>query len=464
MKSRRNFLTTSGLAVSGALLSPLAALSNEQKNKDKKASEDSTGKKKKRLAMIGCGHRGTSMWGEKVVKGFSEYVEFVGLCDPNPGRVEHAKKRMEIPNCAGYTDFEKMMREQKPDTLLVMTVDGFHHQYIIRGMELGADIITEKPMTTDETKCQAILDAEKKYGKKVTVTFNYRYSPHRQIIWEHLRKGTIGKLTSVDFHWYLDTKHGADYFRRWHRLREFSGSLLVHKATHHFDLLNWWIDSDPTEVFAYGDLDFYGKNGTIRAENCRTCTHTKDCNFYTDITKDQYLMDLYVANEKYDGYLRDGCVFKNDINIFDKMCASIKYANGVQTSYSLTAYAPYEGYRIKFNGTEGVMEAWIQESNPTYSGGFDEIVITHNYTGKRDYIHIPQAEGHGGGDEKLLNKIFNPNVTEDSYHQAASVRDGALSILVGIAARNSIDTGKPVKIGEMTSIQPEVKKKYVGSI
>jgi predicted dehydrogenase len=140
-------------------------------------------------------------------------------------------------------------------------------------------------------------------------------------------------LTSVDFHWYLDTSHGADYFRRWHRLVEKSGSLWVHKASHHFDLLNWWIDSDPEEVFGFGALDFYGKNGTSRGENCRTCQHTKDCSFYWDVTKNDYYRKLYVENENYDGYLRDGCVFKNDVNIFDKMAATIKYKNGVQVSY-----------------------------------------------------------------------------------------------------------------------------------
>ena len=74
-----------------------------------------------------------------------------------------------------YTDFDKMMRETKPDTLIVTTMDSTHHEFIIKGMEMGCDIITEKPMTTDEEKCQAILDAQAKTGKNVIVTFNYRY-------------------------------------------------------------------------------------------------------------------------------------------------------------------------------------------------------------------------------------------------------------------------------------------------
>ncbi len=43
-------------------------------------------------------------------------------------------------------------------------------------------------------------------------------------------------------------------------------------------------------------------------------------------------------------------MFKEDIDIFDKMAVQVRYANKVQLSYSLTAYSPYEGYRVSFNG------------------------------------------------------------------------------------------------------------------
>jgi predicted dehydrogenase len=413
-------------------------------------------KNKKRIAMIGTGGRAISMWGIPVLKEFGDIIEFVGLCDINAGRVETAKKKMKL-NCPTYTDFDKMMQETKPDELIVTSIDSTHHQYIIKGMEYGADIITEKPLTIDEQKCQAILDAEKKTGKKIKVTFNYRYAPHRQKIYELLRSDVIGKITSVDFHWYLDTSHGADYFRRWHRLRENSGSLLVHKATHHFDLLNWWLNSDPEEVFAYGKLDVYGKNGSFRNTNCRPCPHKKECKFYFDITTDKEMMDLYVANEQYDGYLRDGCVFKDDINIFDQMAVQIKYANKVQASYSLTAFAPYEGYRIAFNGTKGKLDAWIKEKQPWEEPAFDEIEITSNF-GKREIFKIANNEaGHGGGDARLRKQIFNNDGT-DQFKQAAGSRDGALSILTGIAARNSIDSGMPVKISKLTNLQPAAVK------
>ncbi|MDO1444869.1 Gfo/Idh/MocA family oxidoreductase [Rhodocytophaga aerolata] len=447
VSSRRSFLTTTGAVVTGSLLlNPLSVAAQSVASADKKM----------RLAMVGTGSRGIGMWGVDVQKQYNQHIEFVGLCDTNPGRLEYAKSRMGVA-CPVYTDFEKMMKEAKPDMLIVTTVDATHHEFIIKGMEMGANIITEKPMTTDEKKCQAILDAENRTGKKVTVTFNYRYSPHRAKMYELLRQGAIGKLTSVDFHWYLDTSHGADYFRRWHRLEEKSGSLWVHKATHHFDLLNWWIDSDPSEVYASASLDHYGKNNPFRHTHCRPCPHKEKCNFYWDITKNKNYMELYVNNEKHDGYLRDGCVWKEDINIYDKMAATIKYMNGVQVSYSLTTYSPYEGYRVAFNGTEGRLEAWIEESNPVEKRDYDELMLVKNF-GKREFFKIPHGtSGHGGGDRLLKDKIFLPN-KPDPLRQSAGTRDGALSVLVGVAARNSSKSGQPVKIADLTSIKPQTQK------
>lgn len=443
---RRKFFTTTGAAVAGSMLiNPVFAMKNHQGNNSKL-----------RIALVGTGIRGITMWGRSLVQDYSDILEFVGLCDINPGRLEMASEYIGA-NCPTFTDFREMMQQTKPDTLIVTTVDSTHHEFIIQGMEMGADIITEKPMTTDEVKCQAILDTERKTGKKVTVTFNYRYPPHCQKIYQFLREGVIGRITSVDFHWYLDVYHGADYFRRWHGLRDKSGTLLVHKATHHFDVLNWWLESDPMEVFGYGELEHYGHNNPFRSTKCRGCQHKEKCKFFWDITKDENLMKLYVENEQHDGYIRDGCVWRNEIDIWDKMAVQIKYANKVQVSYSLTTYSPYEGYRIAFNGMEGRLETWVKERQPWRAEPYNEIRITKNF-GQTELIQIPHAiGGHAGGDTRLKDMIFRKNI-EDTWRQSAGTRDGAMSILIGIAARKSIDSGQPIKIADLTDLVPYEKK------
>lgn len=446
--SRREFVTASSAALAGSVLA-------------KPASVLAAPKEKLRIAIVGTGIRGTTMWGKSVNDVYKNEVEIVGLCDVNPGRVNFAKKYIGA-NCPTFADFDKMVKETKPHKIVVTTPDYTHNQYIIRAMELGCDVITEKPLTTDETKCQAIIDAQEKTGKDIIVTFNYRYSPHRQALKDVLMDGRIGKLTSVDFHWYLDVYHGADYFRRWHGRERFGGTLFVHKACHHFDLLNWWIDSDPAEVFAFANQEYYGANGPFRSGKCRGCPHKHDCKHFWDITKDDYLTNLYVKNEEHDGYIRDGCVFSKENDVYDKMAASIKYANGVQVSYSCTTYSPYEGYRIAFNGTKGRFEAWVKERQPWIEGDFDEIRVTDNF-GYTQLIQIPHGDGgHGGGDTRLKDKIFKDPNLPDPYKQAAGLRDGAMAILPGIAARNSVKTGKPVKIADLTSLKPEAQKLYKG--
>jgi predicted dehydrogenase len=367
-----------------------------------------------------------------------------------------------------------MIKETKPELLIVTTVDATHDEFIVKGLEYGMDVLTEKPLTTDEVKCQRILDAERRTGKKVRVGFNYRYGTLFTQLKELLAEKRVGQITSVDFHWYLNTFHGADYFRRWHGIRARSGTLLLHKATHHFDLLNWWIDSDPVEVNAYGKLEHYGKNNAFRGDKCRTCMFRDKCKFFFDITKDGHLMKLYVENEGYDGYIRDNCLWRNEIDIFDKMAVQIKYANDVQVSYSLTTYSPYEGLTIAFNGMNGRIDSWQDlpwrttekvnqaerhalEMNQTAepdSSAYDEIVVSDNF-GASELVKVPMIRaGHGGGDGRLQDQLFRNPGMPDPYKHAAGLRDGAMSILIGIAARKSIDSGRPVKIEELTDLKP----------
>jgi predicted dehydrogenase len=295
---------------------------------------------------------------------------------------------------------------------------------------------------------------------------------------ELLAKERVGKITSVDFNWYLNVYHGADYFRRWHGIMAKSGSLWVHKATHHFDLVNWWLNSEPVEVSAYGSLEHYGKNNSFRGTKCRGCEHIPQCKFYLDITKDEWLNNLYVKNEQYDGYIRDGCVWRNEIDIFDKMSAQIIYANGVTVNYSLTTYSPYEGWQIAFNGMKGRLETWedipylqktaedqanrhaveMSDAQDAIPGEFREIMVMDNFAKTYEIFTTPKIRGgHGGGDVRMHRRIF-VDKNDNPHHVMAGTRDGAMSILIGIAARKSIQLKRPVKISELTDIVPMAKR------
>jgi len=399
---------------------------------------------------------------------YRQYAELVGFCDNNQGRLKLAQDdvRAKGLNVPGYADkdFDRMIAETRPDSVIVTTRDCFHDKYMCRAMELGCDVITEKPMTTDAEKCRRIIDTRRKTGRKCTVTFNYRYSPPRTQIKDLLMTGVVGNILSVDFHWLLNTSHGADYFRRWHRNKENSGGLLVHKATHHFDLVNWWLSTVPETVFAMGKRDFYTPKTAERyglkrrGERCRGCAEKKRCRFYMDLAAYPDTKSLYLDAEQYDGYFRDRCVFSDKIDIEDTMHVMVRYRNGTTMSYSLHAFMPWEGYIIAFNGTRGRLEHKCMESvyvsgdgtipGELLSAGTSTMVFPH--FGQGYPVPIWSGEGgHGGGDDPLLDDIFLPNPPADKYLRAADQRAGAYSILTGIAANVSMASGGAVKITDL---------------
>ncbi len=422
--------------------------------------------KKKRFAQVGLGAR-SEIYSIALVEHLADHNALVGLCDTNPGRLQQraawARERGADVKAYAAQDFERMIAECEPDYVIVTTQDSFHDVYICRAMELGCDVITEKPMTIDAERCQRIIDTQRTTGRQCTVTFNYRYSPPRTQVKELLMSGVIGEVLSVDFHWLLDTYHGADYYRRWHRRKANSGGLMVHKATHHFDLVNWWLSTIPVSVFASGSRNFYTPQTadryglTRRGERCHGCAEAGRCPFFLDLGKGK-LRSLYLDNEQYDGYYRDRCVFSAEIDIEDTMNVIVNYENGVKMSYSLNSFMPWEGYVISFNGTKGRLEHKLQET--VYISGDESVPGELRPEGTTIHVfphfkpaypvEIPQIKGgHGGGDVRMLQDILAPSPEPDKYLRKADQRAGAYSILTGVAANVSMATGKPVKIDDL---------------
>ena len=403
---------------------------------------------RRRYALVGTGNRGTKMWGSGLLERWSDYVELVAICETNPLRGERARAMIGL-NAPIYPEFGQLLTETKPDLVIVCTPDYTHDEIIVRALDAGCEVISEKPMTTTPEKIRRILEAESRAGKKIDVSFNYRFAPTSAKIKELLSEGAIGTVTSVDFHWYLDTRHGADYFRRWHAYRNNSGSLFVHKSTHHFDLLNWYLDTEPETVSAFGELRNYGKAGPFRSERCKTCPYKAECNYYFDLGANSFLDELYEEPSRYDGYFRDACVYREDIDIPDTMVASIKYRNAVMASYSVNTFMPIEGHHIAFNGTMGRLELRQYEAQPWETPPSDEILLVRNFGRGVERITVPhQPGGHYGGDDRLRNMLFKPGM-EDRLKQRADSRAGAMSVLCGVAAMESVRTGRAVRIDEL---------------
>ena len=431
-----------------------------------------------RYAVVGTGHR-AQMYVDAITDTYADRAALVALCEPNPVRADVYAQRVAgkgLPTPSVWTPdrLEDMIRAERIERVVICSRDDTHAEMIVRSLEAGVDVVVEKPLTIDAPSAARIEEAVARTGRQVVITFNYRYSPRNSALREVVRSGRIGRVTSIDFSWMLDTKHGADYFRRWHREKAHSGGLLVHKSSHHFDLVNWWIASEPRRVFASGGLRFYGaENAAARGlgERPERGTHEGAHDpFELDLREDPRLKTLYLEAEQHDGYVRDRDVFSDGITIEDNLALIVDYASGATLGYSLNAHAPWEGYRVAINGTEGRAELEVVERGSLVPDEGLHPVLDPSAVDAETSVLRPSGErlivqrhweepveieirrsgegGHGGGDALLLSDVFvGPG--DDPLGRPADWSDGIRSIAVGIAGNRSLETGLPVRVSDL---------------
>ncbi len=389
----------------------------------------------KKYVQVGCGVRGIYSYSKPLVMDYSEYGTLMGVYDVNHKRAAFVSQvtGKEIPV---FDDFDEMLNSVKPDTVLVTSIDCTHDKYVIAALEFGCDVICEKPLTTTFEKSLEIKKAEEKSGKKVTVTFNLRFHPFYKELKKVVSSGVLGDILSVHYEWMLGQKHGSEYFHRWHSEREKSGSLLIHKSTHHFDIANWLLEQEPLSVNAFGTRRVFGDSVPAPAKRCLECK--EKCQFYVNIMENG-LKELYYDCEDVDGYLRDRCVFFDKVDIEDTVSVNVLYSGGTVMNYTLNAFAPYEAMRISLTGTKGRMEATSKTRT---------IEIFKNDGGKIK-IDVPNLSNtdHGGADVTLRDNLFKGTPTE-LPDQSADLRAGMMSIGIGMAANLSMKENRRVNLNE----------------
>jgi predicted dehydrogenase len=461
----------------------------------------------RRYAVVGTGAR-AGLYIRALADRYAADGTIVAWCDPNRVRMNYYD---EILTAAGHRspaqygpdDFGRLLDSERPDAVLVTSPDHTHPRYAAQALRAGCDVILEKPVATSADGARLLADAARTSAGTLRVTFNYRYSPRNSVLRRVIADGIIGQVTSVHFEWVLDTVHGADYFRRWHREKTASGGLLVHKSSHHFDLVNWWIGDVPSTVYARGALRFYGAANArerglgARQERSLGAPGMADDPFALDLAAAPALRRLYLEAEAEDGYVRDLDVFGPGISIEDNLAVLVGYRSGALLTYSLNAHSPWEGYRVSVNGDAGRAELEVVERghvrsvadggvsgrpalDPMVAGGkggkggkggeggeggtdaseggtdasdlrpVSERLLVQRHWEPTRAVPIPEAAGaHAGGDEPLLDSLLRRDAPADPLGQRADYADGLASVAIGLAANESIATGHVVDVSQL---------------
>jgi len=409
------------------------------------------------------------MFIDPILGTYKDVAEIVAFSDIDPKRIDMMNELKET-STPGYTpeEFDRMVAEARPDTVIVASTDATHHTYVIKALEHDLDVYCEKPLTIDEEKARAILAADAKSKGTVTVTFNFRYEPSTTKIRELVQDGLIGKVVSIDMNSYLDTYHGSTYFMRWNRRRERSGGLSVHKSTHHFDLIRWWIDQKPVEVFGYGALNFYGPGGPRNpskkdGRSCPSCAERGECDYYMRWHRDEWRSaptgvessEPVTSAQAFSHYASPAsrrCIYDSEIDIEDTYSALVKYDGGAILSYTEVASAPFEGYRLGINGLNGRIEHEAihqREGQPLPEGLRKDITLTEMFGARHTIQPVSKPGGHGGGDPLLQDDLFLGRDESEKVVRMAPLEDGILSVLTGVGVYKSIAEERPITIREL---------------
>jgi predicted dehydrogenase len=368
-----------------------------------------------------------------------------------------------------------MIAETRPDVMLVVGPDYTHCEHTVTALENGCDVIVEKPMVISSEQARRVRAAESSSGRKVTVAFNYRYTPTHKRLKRMILDGKLGRIMNVELIYNLDTWHGSSYFYRWNRDRARSGGLSIHKCCHHFDLVNWWLDDAPEQVFAFGALNYYGGQGALRPRDAQgrplsPAEEKRQCRIFQKYYADKAAPDSNEIRTGWDQfelpydaqYPRDQrrYIYDDEIAIEDTYSAVVRYRGGASLSYSCNFCTPWEGYLLGMNGTGGRIEI-VHHSNPDPTGqtapAEETGVITYYplFGGKQVIAVPPVAGGHGGADFVLQNDLFaGPSPESRALRLLAGSEAGAYSVAIGEAVWRSARENRPIAIRALLEGEP----------
>jgi predicted dehydrogenase len=339
-----------------------------------------------------------------------------------------------------------MFRKEDINTVVIASYCSHHAEAVELCVRNGVNILLEKPIAITAADVRKVWKLLKNYPKVATVNFSLRGSPVAESARRHIRNGAIGRIVAVQF--VNNVHYGDNYFRRWMRTQKNVGSLLLQKGTHDLDLINYFIGLRPQTIAAFGSRQIYGGD----KPNDLVCA---DCDEKMSCWMSVYRRKLD-ASKPIPPRERQLCVFAREIDIDDNQVLAIQYEGGVNVTYSQTFNAPFSGGQRGgyFIGTEGIMEFRLYgefEEHPT-TGAFVKGTSTIRITRFNDKpgsslfeTHDWADVGHMGSSEYLALGFLKLLQGGESPMNA-NIRDGYISAMMCLAAQESIESKRMVKL------------------
>lgn len=406
------------------------------------------------VAILGCGSRGTG-FATLILQQPNERFEITALCDTIPERIKPTLLLPGIGKPEIFYDPDVFLEKKRADFLIIASPDRCHVPQAIRALELGYDMLLEKPITDDRVELAQLLEAQKKTGKKVIICHELRYGIGYRKCAELLRNGEIGQLNLIDaserpvyWHWVQAYVRGIGA-----SLKD-GHPVILAKCSHDLDLIQYYAGSECDTVSSLGDLRFFIPENAPEgsADRCIYCKYKDSCAYsakriYIDqwhkcgepkfvwpYTKVSFVNP--VTEESLYAGLKENeygmCAFKCKVDKVDHQIVQMNFKNGVKASLKMI-YSADAGRRITFYGSMGeiIMEERTNEIKVMPFG-------KEKYVIKIDSL-ADDIRGHGGGDSILVNELYD--ILSDKIAAETTLQESMECHLMGIAAEESRKLG-----------------------
>ncbi|MBQ9480687.1 MAG: Gfo/Idh/MocA family oxidoreductase [Clostridia bacterium] len=420
--------------------------------------------KKIKAVIMGFGDRG-QVYAEYAEKR-PDVFEIAGVVDPDPVRVEKAKKRYNLKEEYCFTDpAEFYARDKFCDAVINATMDSLHYATTAPLLEKGYNVLLEKPVSSNPSELRDLARRAKENGVTLMVCHVLRYAPFYREIKKVILSGEIGDIRHIYLAENVAVYHMlSSYIRgKWSSESECGSGMLMAKCCHDLDLAVWLKgNSRPKAVTSVGSRRFFNAankpagGGTRCLTDCRierecpyscrklylendvypflvwTGVEGKDWSEVTDLKEREELLKTVNPHGK--------CCFE-DKDLVDQQSVLILFGDGSTATLDMIGGVTRPGRNIHIVGETGEIEGFL-EDNVFFTRKY--LPETTGYSETKTIITEDVSGAHSGGDLRLVKDFVATVSGGERSPSCTDIEDSIDGHLVAVAAEISRKTGKTV--------------------
>ncbi|MFT4145897.1 MAG: Gfo/Idh/MocA family oxidoreductase [Mobilitalea sp.] len=410
-----------------------------------------------KIALIGAGQRGM-IYAKYAFERMK--IEVVAVVDPKEEKRKAAAEVFQLAPDMIFDNVDLFFTAGKlADAVIIASMDRDHYEQTIKALDLGYNILLEKPVSPDPKECLLIQQKAHECKRNVVVCHVLRYTNFFAAIKQIIDSGELGKVITIQHAENVGNFHMAHSFVRgnWRNSEE-SSPIIMQKSCHDLDILVWLVGCGAEKISSFGNLQYFCRENAPEgsAERCLECKCAPECRF--DVRKaylpmaGEWPATVVSEDQTEEGLLKSletspygRCVYKCDNNVCDNQVTNIVFKNGVTATFHLSGLSNKMHRSIKVMCENG--DIFGDDSNNIIK--VTKYSSNSKYTGEERIINVESAEGfHGGGDYGLMND-FIQEMIEEKNESRSSIDDSIESHIMAYAAEEARLTNQVIDIEEL---------------